>query len=176
MGMMNEESVWIGQILAGEVEIYRLIVERYQTGLIIYCENILKDRSVAEDMSQEAFIKAYSQLGSFKVDKASFSTWLYRIARNICLDYIRKNKRTINFNDIEAIIGADSPEHMKEEEFEQLRGLIDELDPPKYSEVIKGYYWEGKSYQVLAKEHETSTNTIGTWLKRAKAQLKERLS
>lgn len=56
MIMMNEQ-IYIARVLAGETDTYRELVERYQTGLIIHCENILRDRTEAEDIAQEAFLK-----------------------------------------------------------------------------------------------------------------------
>lgn len=172
--MMNETQC-ISRVVNGEPEAYRDLVERYQTGLIIHCENILKDRQDGEDVAQEAFIKAFTQLTKFNSEKAQFSTWLYRIATNLCIDYLRKHKRQVHVTDIEAHIEQTSPQYMNNDEVQQLRELVETLEPPKYAEIIKAYFWEGKSYQEIAKTHNTSTNTIGTWMSRAKQQLKERL-
>jgi len=175
MGMMNEKDC-IAKVRAGEANAYRELVERYQTSLIIHCENILKDRQEGEDVAQEAFIKAYQGLKNFSGSKGRFSTWLYRIATNICIDTLRKNKRKVHIDDIENHLDAVLPRHIENEEIEHLRKTIEELEPPKYADIIKAYFWEGKSYQDLAETYETSTNTIGTWMSRAKSQLKEKLS
>ena len=175
MNMMDEKDC-INQVVAGNKDAYRSLVERYQTGLIIHCENILKDRHEGEDVAQEAFIKAYQSLENFSADKAQFSTWLYRIATNLCIDMLRKNRRKVDVKNIERHLEAILPRHIEEEEIEQLRKTIEELEPPKYAAIIKAYFWEGKSYQELAKTYKTSTNTIGTWMSRAKLQLREKLS
>jgi RNA polymerase sigma-70 factor (ECF subfamily) len=175
MSMMNEKEC-IEKILDGDREAYRELVERYQAGLIIHCENILKDRQEGEDIAQEAFIKAYQNLRNFSENKAQFSTWLYRIATNLCIDLLRKNKRKVDVKNIESHLDAILPRHIEEEEVEQLRRTIETLEPPKYAAIIKAYFWEGKSYQELADTYKTSTNTIGTWMSRAKLQLKEKLS
>jgi len=170
---MMDEQRCISKILKGDTDAYRDLVERYQTGLIIHCENILKDRQDGEDIAQEAFLKAYKNLAKFSQEKAHFSTWLYRIATNLCIDLLRKNKRQVKVKDVESLLEAVSPEHIKQDEIQQLRQLVDTLEPPKYAEVIKAYFWEGKSYQEIATIYNTSTNTIGTWMSRAKQQLKE---
>ena len=172
--MMKEQDC-ITQILNGNAELYRQLVERYQTGLIIHCENILKNRQDGEDIAQEAFLKAYKNLASFSTGKANFSTWLYRIATNLCIDSLRKNKRQVHIENIEERLEATQPAHIKNEEIRHIRKIIDELDPPKYGEIIKAYFWEGKSYQEIADTYKTSTNTVGTWMSRAKKQLKEKL-
>lgn len=175
MNMMNEEQS-IARVLGGDKEAYRELVERYQTGLIIHCENIMKDRQDGEDIAQEAFIKAYKNLPSFSKDKARFSTWLYRIATNLCIDYLRKNKRKVDLENIEEQLEAVQPQHIEEEEILRIRRAVEQLEPPKYAEIIKAYFWEGKSYQEIAVTYKTSTNTIGTWISRAKLQLRENLS
>lgn len=172
--MMDEQSC-INRILKGDTEAYRQLVERYQTGLIIHCENMLKDRQDGEDIAQEAFIKAYKKLSDFSGEKAQFSTWLYRIATNLCIDLLRKNKRQVHVTDIESFLEATSPEHIEKDEIDQMRQLIETLEPPKYAKIITAYFWEGKSYKEIAKSHKTSTNTVGTWMSRAKQQLKEKL-
>lgn len=60
--------------------------------------------------------------------------------------------------------------------FLAIREAVDTLEPPVVSEIIKAYYWQGKSYQTIADEFDLSINTVGTWMRRAKAQLKEKLS
>jgi RNA polymerase sigma-70 factor (ECF subfamily) len=175
MSMMNEDKC-IAKTLDGDPDAYRELVERYQTGLIIHCENILKDRHDGEDIAQEAFIKAYMYLPKFSKEKAKFSTWLYQIATNLCIDYLRKNRRKVHLKDIESRVEAAETAYLEEDEIQQLRQLVEELEPPKYAQIIKAYFWEGKSYQEIAESFHTSTNTIGTWISRAKLQLKEKLS
>ena len=172
---MMDEKDCIAQIIKGDSEAYRQLVDRYQTGLIIHCENILKNRHEGEDVAQEAFIKAYQNLENFSKDKASFSTWLYRIATNLCIDTLRKNKHKVHLKDIEKHLEATHPKHIEEEDVERLRTLVAELEPPKYAAIVKAYFWEGKSYQQLADTYGTTTGTIGTWMNRAKLQLKEKL-
>jgi len=175
MGMMNEKEC-IDRVLSGDADIYRQLVERYQTGLIIHCENILKDREDGEDAAQEAFIKAYKSLGAFLDQKAQFSTWLYRIATNVCIDSLRKNRRKVYIEAVEGQLITPQPDHAEQAEITMIRQAIEALEPPKYAEIIKAYFWEGKSYQQIADNYGTSTNTVGTWMRRAKLQLKEKLS
>ena len=170
------EKITIDRILQGDVNAYRELFDRYQTGLIIHCENILKDRQDGEDIAQEAFVKAYLSLDKFSQEKAKFSTWLYRIATNLCIDSLRKNKRFVKTQAIEDWADEVDPAHLAEDEIRHIRELVEALEPPKYAAIIKAYFWEGKSYQEIARQFETSTNTVGTWISRAKMQLKEELS
>ena len=174
MSMMDEKDC-VAQIVSGNTEAYRELVDRYQTGLIIHCENILKNRQEGEDVAQEAFIRAYQNLKKFSADKASFSTWLYRIATNLCIDTLRKSKRRVHVHDIERHLEATLPRHIEDEEIAHIRKLVKDLEPPKYAAIITAYFWEGKSYQELADIYDTTTGTIGTWMSRAKQQLKEQM-
>jgi len=173
---MLNETTCITDILKGDADQYRLLVERYQTGLIIHCENLLRDRQDGEDIAQEAFIKAYHNLSNFSSDKGKFSTWLYRIATNLCIDHLRKHKRKLNVEDIELYVEADPPCDLQFDEIAAIRQAVDTLEPPQYAEIIKAYFWQGKSYKQIAAAHDVPVATVGTWISRAKAQLKEKLA
>ena len=105
---MEQENTIITAILAGADE-YEKLIRRYHIGLIIHCEHLVGDRDDAEDIAQEAFIKAYSQLAHFKPHKARFSTWLYKIATNLAIDFLRKHKRRVRVDDIEVIAEVTMP-------------------------------------------------------------------
>ncbi len=173
---MNEESEYIEQILAGSTTSYRYLVERYHVGLIIHCEQLLRDRMEAEDVAQEAFIHAYEKLATYDASKARFSTWLYRIATNKCLDILRRRHRRLDVEDIEAIAEATMPTHMEDDEARTLRAAVLELTPPQYRRIIEAYFWEGKSYQEIADELDMTVSNVGVSMGRAKAKLKEALT
>ncbi|HET6746808.1 MAG TPA: RNA polymerase sigma factor [Candidatus Saccharimonadales bacterium] len=172
---MIDENKCISAIIKGDANQYRILVERYQTGLIIHCENLLKDREDGEDVAQEAFIKAYNNLAAFSKDKARFSTWLYRIATNLCIDHLRKNKRKVHIENVEEYVDTIQLRALEQNDVVAIRQAVETLEPPLYSQIIKAYFWEGKSYKEIAELHNTSINTVGTWISRAKAQLKEKL-
>jgi RNA polymerase sigma-70 factor (ECF subfamily) len=172
---MENESELIAATIAGRAG-YEQLIERYHVGLIIHCDRLVGDRDDAEDIAQEAFIKAYQKLNTFDTRQARFSTWLYRIATNLCIDHLRKRKRHVDVNDIESVAEATMPTHLDDELKAEVRVAVLALMPPEYRKVVEGYYWQGKSYQQLAKELDVPLNTVRTWLRRGKAQLKEQLS
>lgn len=173
---MEAELHTIQRIVAGDGEAYRELVERYHVGLIIHCENLLKNRHDAEDITQDVFVTAYQRIGSYDSTKGRFSTWLYRIATNKCLDRLRREKRHIDVEDIEQIAAVTMPTHIEDDEIRRLRQKVLELTPPEYRRVVEAYFWEGKSYQQIADELETNPSTVGVWLSRAKQQLREGLA
>lgn len=171
---MKNESEIIKAVIDGD-DRYAELVERYHVGLIIHCERIVRDRDDAEDIAQEAFVKAYLEIRRYDPDKSRFSTWLYKIATNLALDHLRKQKRKMNVEDVEALAEATMPTYLEDEEREELRKAVGSLVPPEYRRVIEAYYWDGKSYQEIAELEGIPLNTARTWLRRAKLQLKEEL-
>lgn len=172
--MKNEENI-ITAVVNG-IDNYAELVERYHVGLIIHCEKILNDRDDAEDIAQEAFIKAYTKLDTYDAQKARFSTWVYRIATNLCINHIKNAKRSVQVQEIEAIAEATMPTHLDDEQKKEVRTAVIALVPPNYRKVIEDYYWHGKSYQQIAVEVGVPVNTVRTWLRRAKDQMREKLS
>jgi RNA polymerase sigma-70 factor, ECF subfamily len=172
---MMEEAELISAINNG-IDRYGELVERYHVGLIIHCEQLVGDRDEAEDIAQEAFVKAYLQLKKFDPHRARFSTWLYKIATNLALDYLRRNKRHVAVDDVELLAETSMPTHLEDEEKDEVQKAVRGLDPPEYRQVIEAYYWNGKSYQEIADELHIPLNTLRTWVRRAKLQLREDLS
>lgn len=172
---MMEEAELIAGVIAGS-DRYGELVERYHVGLIIHCEQLVNDRDEAEDIAQQAFVKAYLQLKKFDPKRARFSTWLYRIATNLAIDYLRQHKRRMEVADIETIAETNMPTYLEDEQKQEVRTAVKQLMPPEYRQVIEAYYWDGKSYEEIATDLHIPLNTVRTWLRRAKLQLKEKLS
>jgi RNA polymerase sigma-70 factor (ECF subfamily) len=178
-GMQNEKQQQEHELIIAIVsgaDSYSDLVRRYHVGLIIHCEHLVGNRDDAEDIAQEAFIKAYARLKDFDASKARFSTWLYKIATNEALDYLRRNKRRVDVEDIETVAEVTMPAYIEEDERRYVRKVVSELVPPEYRNAIESYFWDGKSYQQIADDMHVPLNTIRTWIRRAKLQLKEQLS
>lgn len=171
-----DENTIIQSVTSGDVNQYEQLVNRYHIGLIIHCERLTGDRETAEDIAQEAFIKAFERLQEFDGTKSRFSTWLYKIATNKALDYLRANKRRMPSEDIEDLADEAAPDYAAEEERRHVRDAVAKLQPPTHRQVVEAYYWQGKSYQQIADELNTPINTVRTWLRRAKQQLRSDLS
>jgi len=173
MEVMNETQL-IQLAKNGESDAYCTLVERYQAGVIIHCERFVQDRHTAEDLAQDAFVKAYYSLNKYDKTKGAFSTWLYAVATNLAKDYIRKHRTHINLDDIAEIPTAS--ERLSASEKQEIRTAVLALQPPEYAKAVQAYYWQGKRYDEIANELHVPTSTIGTWLERAKVQLRKELS
>lgn len=170
-----DETERIQAIIDGDTDGYRYFVERYHAGLIIHCDQILRDRDEAEDIAQEAFCQAYQKLAEFDPKKARYSTWLYRIATNRAIDSLRRRKHYSDGVEIDSIADAAPLPDINDDDRARLRSAVEQLTPPEYRSVIEAYYWHGKSYEMIANELNIPRNTVGTWMSRAKVQLREAL-
>ena len=179
MGICKDNEL-IRSILNGNGELYDDIVERYQTGLyrtaFYYTQNV----EDARDITQEILIKAYNNLAGFKQGSA-FSTWLYRIAVNHCLDWCRKKKPILETSKESTCVDnlrdeKGSPEDLflQHEIASEVHTAIGSL-PTIYSTVLILYYFEDFSPQQIADITETPKRTVETRLFRGRKLLKDRL-
>lgn len=89
-----EERAVIDRVLAGETEAFELLVVKHQRKIYNLCYRMTGNPEDASDLTQDAFLKAYQNLGSFK-GESSISLWLYRLASNACIDHLRREKRRV---------------------------------------------------------------------------------
>lgn len=171
---MDEKQI-ITLVKDGHTDHYAALVERYQIGLIIYCERLVHDRMEAEDVAQKSFIKAYEKLNTFNQQRGRFSTWLYKIAYNEAIDTLRKAKNKTHVESIEDLDPV-TPDFAAAELLAGVRKAVLALMPPEHRHAIQAYYWEGKSCQAIATDMQVPLNTVKSWLRRAKLQLKDTLS
>lgn len=136
----------------------------------------------AEDLTMEAFNKAFSKLDQYTPDFA-FSTWLYRIAKNNCIDYIRRNKRDIDnlLNQQESEVGIvahelanqlPSPEQLmiNRQETRLLREIVDSLHA-KYKDIIDDFYFKELSCEEISAKRNLPEGTVKNRLFRARELL-----
>ena len=90
--MESNDAAVVAQVLGGERDAYRVLVERHSRAVFRLAFRMMRNEQDAEDVVQETFLKAYRSLKNFE-ERASFSTWLYRITSNCALDLIRKRQR-----------------------------------------------------------------------------------
>ena len=133
----------------------------------------MRNPSLAEDMAQEAFLKAYQKIGKFRRE-SQFSTWLYRIACNVCLSELQKRKRRGELSlayrpePSDPSVAASLPQA---EEAELIRKCVAKL-PRRYAEAITLFYLQECSYEEVAEIMEIPIGTLKTWLHRARKQLR----
>jgi RNA polymerase sigma-70 factor (ECF subfamily) len=171
-----DDQVLIDAALAGHGEAFGELVGRYERAVYNLAVRTLRDRTEAEDAAQEAFLKAYRALGSFRRG-AKFSTWIFTICYRGCCDRLAKRKR---LSDDELPDRADpsaGPAAIAErdDEARRLRAAIDAL-PEKYRTVVTLYHLQGKQYEEIATVLNLPLGTVKTHLFRAKEQLRKALT
>ncbi|MEK3798996.1 RNA polymerase sigma factor SigW [Peribacillus sp. FSL H8-0477] len=177
----------INQVLKGDQNAFGEIVELYKDKVFQLCFRMLGNRHEAEDMAQEAFVRAFVNIHRFNI-QMKFSTWLYRIATNLCIDRIRKKKPDY-FLDAEvagtdglnmySIIADDSA--LPEDEVESLElqeTIQDEILklPEKYRSVIVLKYIEELSLKEISDILDLPIGTVKTRIHRGREALRKQLS
>lgn len=162
-------------------EAFWILVKRYEEKLSRYIKRIsLIKEDALEDLLQDIFVKVYLNLNAFD-QEMKFSSWIYRIAHNETISFIRKNKKynqdvSIDDKDLEIIATEFFIEenHFNEHLLEKLNEAIFELED-KYKDVIVLKFIEDKSYEEISDILRMPTNTVGTQINRAKVKLKQKL-
>ncbi len=171
-----DDQALIAAALAGHGEAFGELVARYQRAVYHLAVRTLRDSGEAEDAAQEAFLRAYRALGSFRPG-AKFSTWIFTICYRVCCDRLAKRKR---FSGEELSDRADpsaGPADLAErdDESRRLHAAIAAL-PEKYRTVITLYHLQGKQYEEIATVLNLPLGTVKTHLFRAKDQLRKALT
>lgn len=157
---------------AGETDAFNELVRRHQLMVYNLSYRFMRDSALAEDMSQEAFLKAYRMLKGFRGD-CSFSTWLYRVTSSVCLTEINRRKRRG-----EVPLGPSHSRTLSEESGspsdlpEIIRRCVGQL-PDRYAKIVTLYYLKEQPYEEIAQAMEIPLGTLKTWMHRARKQLRE---
>lgn len=178
----------------GEQNAFTILFERYYHGIIVHISDILHENDnfnskemseEPQDICQETFNKAFTHISDYN-EKYKFSTWLYNIAKNTTIDYIRRNKKnkentiySSEKGDISNLTTAvlETPEmhFIDEQEFEHTKEIINQLSET-YRDVIYLYAVEGYGYEEIATRLNISLSTAKVRVNRAKNLLAKALT
>lgn len=180
----QQEFELIREFKRGNIQAFESLILDYEKSVYGICYRMLRDQEEAYDLAQEVFIKAYKGLGTFQF-QSKFSTWIYRIATNACLDHIKKKRVDVAFS-LNQSIGEDeftpemedekAPEPQAEldrkEVREQIHDAIGQLNE-KYRTVIVLRELEGLSYEEIADLTDSSLGAVKTRIRRGRERLRE---
>jgi RNA polymerase sigma factor (sigma-70 family) len=168
------------EAIAGNQKSYGTLMSRYRQSIFNMMYKMVNHRDDAEDLTLEAFGKAFNKLPSY-APKYAFSTWLFKIAINNCIDHIRKKR--IKFLSIDEPIQsngarehsinvkgyAPDPESImiRDQKIEMMRSLLTKLSP-RYRTMIELRFFEELSYEEIAQELDIPLGTVKAQLFRAK--------
>lgn len=171
----NEDQL-IELAKAGNLNAFAKLINQYQQMVFVIASRILKNKQDAEDATQDVFIKCYENLSKFS-GQSKFSSWLYRITYNYCLDRIKK-VRNIHFDNITSI-ELNLTEYEIDHELEQDQKVIIKRSmndlPEKYKLVLSMFYYQNRSYKNIAETIDETMANVKVMLFRAKKMLKVRL-
>ena len=161
-----EESKVIEEILKGNTDKFSVLVEKYKDMVYSLCSRMLFSTEIAEETAQDAFIKAFKYLKNYKGD-SKFSTWLYRITYNCCLDVIKKEKRNLSFDTLENVIVDDKNEDFESENYDLIKVALKKLDS-KDRALVQMVYLDEMSLKEIEKVTEMSISNIKVKLHRVR--------
>jgi RNA polymerase sigma-70 factor (ECF subfamily) len=178
----------VTEISKGNQQVFRVFVENYQSAVFKICKGFIHNKQDCEDIVQDVFIEVYQSIHKFR-GEAKITTWLYRIAVNKSLNYLRKNKIRRNLSSIESLFGS-SKNKLNEiedniirpdESIEQgeratiLFKAIGALSANQRIAFILNKY-EDLSYKEIAEIMNTSLPSVESLIHRAKLNLQKKLS
>ena len=171
---------WVEQCRQGQTRAFAEIVKTLQPGLLGFLFRMTQDRELAEDLGQEAFLRAFRQIHRYNGKKAAFPTWLFTLARNLCLDELRKHRPKWASLEEAAEIeqkGVLAPDgEAGERELERrIAHAVAELEPV-YREVFVLREYENLSLEEVAEIIDCPLGTVKSRLHRARTLLQEELA
>ncbi len=184
--MLEVDKKLISSALAGNQGAYRTLMERHRPAIYHIVYKFVQEKEAAADLVQETFMKAFASLDTYR-SEYKFSTWLYRIAANSAIDYLRKQRiRTLSLDSVGETDDehggmdiADYSYHPEKdmEERERRVSIQDAIDslPEKYRLVILYRHKDDKSYEEIAEVLNIPIGTVKARIFRARELLKKKL-
>ncbi len=177
-----EDDALVKEAIGGDEKAYKKLVDKYERALYFHILKMIKDREQVDDLVQETFVKAFDNLNTYSTNYA-FSTWLYRIATNHTIDYLRKKKlQTLSIDEPVKTRDGEMQMQLEDESAGTDRNIIrkqrqkvvqeaiEEL-PKKYRKVIEMRHMEEKSYQEIADVLDLPLGTVKAHIFRARELL-----
>ena len=179
----QRDLVLIQAALDGSAKAYEALLHCYRKSVYYIVLRMVRDPDDADDLTMEAFAKAFGHLSRYRPQFA-FSTWLFRIATNGCIDFVRRKKlntqslnATVRLGDGESILldvcdHAPNPQEafIRQQRMEVVRRVVTRL-PAKYARLVRLRYFEELSYEEVATELQAPLGTVKAQLFRARELL-----
>jgi RNA polymerase sigma-70 factor (ECF subfamily) len=175
MDKLNDQY-YINLIIGGDTNAFAVLVDRYKNLVFTLSLKMLQSREEAEEVAQDAFIKVYKSLYKFK-SESKFSTWLYKITYNTCLDRLRSKKRATSlvsiddFGEQEVTTLMNVLETIEEHERKQMIQNCLDLLPGKDSFLLTLYYFQENSLREISKIMGINENNLKIKLFRSRRKL-----
>jgi len=176
---------------SGSEKAYRELLDRYQRPVFSLVFRMVRDRELAEDLSQETFVKVFNHLDSYN-PKFKFSSWIFKIASNLAIDHLRrKEPETVSIDgsrhaetaeQVEATQITVESQDENPEEYLEAKELGEEIERaigllrPDYRTAILLRHVEGRPYEEIAEIMSIPLGTVKTYIHRARTELRDTLA
>jgi len=169
-----EDRELVTRVLAGRTNDFRLLVERHQASVFRFAQALVGNRQEAEDIAQEAFLAAFANLSRYDSSRAGFSTWLLAIARNRCINLLKRN-RPIALSQPDLVIDITPADPIVSQELsEQLDRALAALPVEQRCAFILAEI-EQLPYAEIAQIEQAPLGTVKSRINRAKERLQSLL-
>lgn len=184
--LREEENEIVRAVLSGQTDEFEKLVAAYEKQVYHIALKMTGNKEDAFDLSQDTFLKAYRSLGSFR-GESSFGTWIYRLAANLCIDFLRKQQRRGKVVSLDDADDSGRPMELSDLRFEpqsamekrelsmQIREGLEKL-PPDQRFILILRDIEGLSYQEIADTLKMEPGTVKSRISRARARLAKLLT
>ena len=181
---LSGEAAWARAAARGDKQAFSRLVDLHKRAVHGLCHRLLRDAEEARDAAQETFVRAYAGIHGFDAAQA-FAPWILRIARNHCLDVLRRRIPDARRVELDADPAEGAPEREladaaapgaddlleRRETAATLARAVEAL-PANYREVVHLFHVEHMSYKEIASTLDVPIGTVMTWLHRARARLR----
>ncbi|TDP04059.1 RNA polymerase sigma factor [Flavobacterium sp. 245] len=175
MSTLNDQN-YIDRILQGETNLFAVLVDRYKDMIFTLSLKMVKNREEAEEAAQDTFIKVYNSLSKFKGD-SKFSTWIYKISYNNCLDRLKKNKKedlNISIDEFSSHLVKTMDNALSALEDKERKQAIQNclnLLPREDNFLLTLFYFEDQNLEEIGKIMNINANNVKVKLFRSRQKL-----
>lgn len=176
--------------LEGRDAAHRELIARYERPVFSLVFRMVRDRELAEDLTQDTFVKVLSHLDRYNAD-FKFSSWLFKIANNVAIDHLRRRQLdTVSMDGSPHAMTADAVEASRFDVADDAESALDEMEArelgsvieraiatlrPEYRSCIMLRHVEGRSYEEIATTLDLPLGTVKTYIHRARHELRRAL-
>lgn len=173
---MTDDQELMTAIQTGDAQAYESAVKKHMKSISHYAFRMLGNTKDTEDITQETFLRLWTHADSWRSEKASVSTWLHRIAHNLCIDYLRKDKSAVTSEYMDELDMDDKPMDMPDNvnKLAALKQALELLPERQRSALVLNHY-HGFSNREIAEIMDISVDALESILARARRGLKAQL-
>ncbi|MEL6673119.1 MAG: sigma-70 family RNA polymerase sigma factor [Bacteroidota bacterium] len=170
----SDEEIIRAILEEGRTELFGILYDRYSDKVFRKCISFVRDKDMAQDMAQDVLLKVFTQLNKFK-GKSRFSTWLYAITYNFCVEYYRRNSRygTVDIDEgPELSEDSEDDKDLLDLRVEKLKGALEKVSAEDKM-ILLMKYQDDASIRELMEQLEISESAVKMRLARARSRVKQ---